>query len=411
MIDLATYIKAYFKEYSRISKYESYKWLAYVHYAETSQREFRTLRERIETIYAKTGNLLSSFRYYPLAVLIDMAGEGGMDVELSALFKDLLSKDKLPTQQSIRNFMNGTQDIMAKMKTSGFSDWRGRTNLQSYQDAHAISVYLSLHYPDKFYIYKFGVFKAFSDIVEYKIETNNPIDRLFEFQRLCNYVKSEIRNNVQLVNFYRQWLDDHNYFDDNLNLLTQDFVYAVVNYLDSDACKKIENKKPRVRTLTRITASQLKAKDSNHSEHSFKGVAGIDYLAIQKNNAELGFSGEMWAVNYEKERLFELGISPDKVIHSSLRVGDGCGYDIESVENDGITPRYIEVKTTSGECDTPLYFSSNELYFSRAHQSNYHIYRVFNFVSANKSADLMIIDASFDEIVSEPVTYRSQIKM
>ena len=411
MIDLTTYIQAYFRDFSRISKLESYKWGAYSHYAETSTRTFNSLRDRIETIYGKTGNLLTSFRYYPLAVLLDMAGDDGMPGELCRLLDDLLLNGKRPTSDSIRNFMDGAKGIMTKMADSGFRDWKGRTNLQSYQDAHAISVYLSLHYPDRFYIYKYGVFKVFSSIVGYSIKTVDSIDRLFEFQELCNCVRAEIQKNVQLVDFYRIWLNDHNYSDDNLNLLTQDFIYAVVNYLNSNAYKKIENRKTRVKSFTRITAEQLKSKVSNGKDYSFKGIKGVDYGVLQSNNSDLGFSGEMWAVNFEKERLMELGISSEKVRHTSLLDGDGCGYDIESVEEDGITPRFIEVKTTSAGMATPFYFSNNELQFSREHQKNYHIYRVFNFVSANKPADLLVIDASLDEISSEPVSFRAQIKL
>ena len=192
-------------------------------------------------------------------------------------------------------------------------------------------------------------------------------------------------------------------------MLLTDIVGNYYVRTDRDAYKKIENRKTRVKSFTRITAEQLKSKVSNGKDYSFKGIKGVDYGVLQSNNSDLGFSGEMWAVNFEKERLMELGISSEKVRHTSLLDGDGCGYDIESVEEDGITPRFIEVKTTSAGMTTHFYFSNNELQFSREHQKNYHIYRVFNFVSANKPADLLVIDASLDEISSEPVSFRAQI--
>lgn len=411
MIDLSTYVQAYFRNFPWISKLESYKWKAFTHYADNSHREFQTFRDRIETIYGKTDNLLSSFRYYPLAVLLDMAGDGGRKDKLRILLNDLILRDTLPTADAIRSFIHGIEDIMTEMADSGYSDWKGRTNLQSYQDAHAISVYLSLQYPDRFYIYKYGVFKGFANIIGYSIETRDPIDRLFEFQKLCDKVKLEIKKNDLLVEYYQGWLDDYNYSDVCLNLLTQDFVYAVVNYLNSDAYQRIGNKKARVRSLTRISAENIKAGCIKNAKLLHCGTTGIDYGAMQANNSELGFSGELWAVNYEKERLRELGISSAKVRHTSLLDGDGCGYDIESVEDDGITPRYIEVKTTSRGGDAPFFFSANEMLFSREHRGNYHIYRVFNFVSANKIADLMIIDASLDAIFAEPISYRAQIKV
>ena len=410
MIDLQTYIHSYLKDFARISRLESYKWLAFRHYADNVSRKYTSLHDKLESVYGKTDNLLSSFRYYPLAVLLDIASENGRPEELNGLFEELLYNDRIQLSERVRRFIEGTDVIIAKMADDGFDDWKGRTNLQSFQDAHSVSVYLSLCHPNNFYIYKFGVFKNFASIVDYHIESRDAIDRLFEFQALCDCVKLELIKNDALVRFYRQWLTDHSYVDDNLNILTQDFIYAVVHYLNSESYRKIDNKKARVRLLSRLTTNQLKAGSSKTTGHSFKGVTGIDYKEIESKNSELGFSGEMWAVNYEKERLIELGISPDKVKHTSLLVGDGCGYDIESVEDDGVTKRYIEVKTTSGDCDSSIFFSNNELQFSKEHRDNYHLYRVYNFVSANKTADLLIIDASLDELPSEPVTYRSRIE-
>lgn len=411
MIDLQSYIQSYLKDFARISRLESYKWLAFRHYAENVSRKFNSVHDKLESVYGKTDNLLSSFRYYPLAVLLDIASVNGRPEELNGLFEELLHNDKIQLSERVRRFIDGTKNIMAKMADDGFADWKGRANLQSFQDAHSVSVYLSLCHPDNFYIYKYGVFKDFASIVGYRIESSDAIDRLFEFQRLCDCVKLELKKNNSLLDFYRQWLDDHNYVDDNLNILTQDFIYAVVHYLNSESYRKVENKKPRVRSLTKLTAEQLKSSSSKVPGQSFRGVTGIDYNDIESKNSELGFSGEMWAVNYEKERLTELGLSPDKVWHTSILDGDGCGYDIESVEDDGITKRFIEVKTTSGDCGTSIYFTNNELQFSKEHRGNYYIYRVYNFVSANKTADLVIIDASLDELQSEPVSYRSQIRL
>ncbi|WP_371564870.1 protein NO VEIN domain-containing protein [Prevotella jejuni] len=38
-----------------------------------------------------------------------------------------------------------------------------------------------------------------------------------------------------------------------------------------------------------------------------------------------------------------------------------------SIEDNGKTPRYIEVKTTTGSMDTPFYFSATEMRFYREH--------------------------------------------
>lgn len=410
MIDLTPYIEAYRKEWPRITKLESYKWVAFKHYKEQSTREFSSEYERISTIYGKSSNLLASRLYYPLGVLLDMASAEGMPNDLAILFKDLLQEGILPTKDRVRNFIEGTKSIMKNMAASGFSNWKGRTNLQTYQEPHSVSVYLSMFYPNDFYIYKYSIFKEFAKIVQVEILNSNAVERMFEFQRLCKEVKGELLKDKALIDFYRKWLIDNDFTDENFNLLTQDFIYAVVRYLNSDSFLKIEGKKKRVGIFREVSITQLKSSIPTQKNHKYTGLLGADYKKLKKQNEEVGFSGEMWVVNFEKERLQNLGIPPEKVRHTSYLDGDGCGFDILSVEKDGITPRFIEVKTTTGNESQPIFFSTNELNFSIEHKEHYYLYRVYNFKAANKTADLTVINDSLDALNATPISYSATIK-
>jgi len=410
MIDLTPYIEAYHKEWPRITKLESYKWVAFKHYKEHSTREFSSEYERICTIYGKSSNLLASRLYYPLGVLLDMASAEGMPNELAVLFDDLLQEGVLPTKDRVRGFIEGTKSIMKNMAAAGFSNWKGRANLQTYQEPHSVSVYLSMFYPNDFYIYKYSIFKEFAKIAQVNIVNSNAIERLFEFQCLCKEVKAQLLKDKDLVNFYRQWLEEHDFTDENLNLLTQDFIYAVVRHLNSDSFVKIGGKKQRVGILKVVSRTQLKYPTTIQKNRTYAGAIGVDYKKQERQNEEIGFSGEMWVVNFEKERLQNLGLSPEKVRHTSYLDGDGYGFDILSVEDDGITPRYIEVKTTSGNESQPIFFSDNELNFIVEHKGHYYLYRVYNFKTANKTADLTILSDSLDVLNATPISYRATIK-
>ena len=298
---------------------------------------------------------------------------------------------------------------MHEMADSGCGDWKGRTNLNSYQDVHAVSVYLSMFFPNDFYIYKYRIYRDFAKIVDIQINSNDPVERLFEYQKLCKEVKEELKKNKDLISFYRGWLKSNNYEDDNLNLLTQDFIYAVARHLNSETYKKIARNKERTGKITHIEANKLK-KQEIIPQHTYTGVKGVDYIRIAKENSARGFSGEMWVQNYERDRLSAIGLDPDSVRHASILDGDGIGYDILSLEDDGITPRYIEVKTTSGSESQSIYFTDNEMRFSTNHRDHYYLYRVYNFKAANKTADLTIIKGSLDEIPAETVVYKASIK-
>lgn len=106
----------------------------------------------------------------------------------------------------------------------------------------------------------------------------------------------------------------------------------------------------------------------------------VDFAEIEKIKTELGHEGEKFIFEWEQNRLREIGHPElaEKVEWTSNVKGDGAGFDILSFEETG-EPRYIEVKTTTQEIDSPFLITQNEVDFSKAHHENYYLYRVFNF--------------------------------
>ena len=114
----------------------------------------------------------------------------------------------------------------------------------------------------------------------------------------------------------------------------------------------------------------------------WSGVVPIkrDYLQREARNRSLGLAGELLVMEYEAQRLHNLGARSlaDKVEHVSKSRGDGAGYDILSFETDG-QERFIEVKTTAYIAETPFFVSPNEVDFSDVHHARFHLYRLFDF--------------------------------
>lgn len=409
MKDLSPLIQYYCKKWEDVSKLESYKWIAFKHFKENCYKDYDSIGEWISVVFSKTKNLLSSSNYFPLGMLADFSCDAGNPARLLELFKDLLGAKKEFMPQSVRSFINGANEIMQTMASRGYKDWYGRKNLSSYQDVHAVSVYLSMFYPNDFYIYKFGIFKDFAKIVDYPIESSDAVGRLFEYQKLCNTVKSELENNIDFIKSYREWLKKNSYEDNALCLLTQDFIYAIVVHLNPKVSEKIKGKQNRIRTCEETTVLKLKEISKSPAQRSYKGIKGVDYDIVYRQNRKIGVAGEHWVFNAEKERLKDLNLNANLLEYVARDKGDGCGYDIKSVEDDGITPRYIEVKTTAGSLSQSIYFTNNEMAFSKDYKDNYYLYRVYNFKSADRPADLLIVKGGLDEIYAEPVLYRANI--
>lgn len=406
MKDLKPYINAYISNWAYINDLEDYKWEAIKHFQATFNDSNLSMTERTIQALAKHVNLLDSQTYYPLGMLIEVSKEKRDMTDM--LLTNLFDETK-PLRDRAIAYMSGFDKLVETLADEGHSDWKGRDNLQSFQDIHAVSVYLALRYPKTHYIYKFSIFQVFAGMVDYKRKETGKVDRFIEFYSFCEEVKKELLKEKEFIVEYNKWMQSHGYTDESYNLLTQDFIYAVARYLNNNAYTKSDKKKPIASGSTReIEATQFpNIEDSIPGE--FKGVKGVDYAKKDELFRGIGLLGEEWALTFEKERLTKLGIS-HQVIHTSVEEGDGKGYDIESVEDDGITPRYIEVKTTTGSVCQPFYFTSNELSFSELNKGHYYVYRIYNFKSATKQADLLIIHGSLKDLNGKPVSYKVSIK-
>jgi hypothetical protein len=109
-------------------------------------------------------------------------------------------------------------------------------------------------------------------------------------------------------------------------------------------------------------------------------VANTDWFEIDARNRELGRLGELFVLEYERDRLTQSGFPhlADQVEHVSVTKGDGLGFDIRSFGNKG-EDSFIEVKTTSYSRDTPFYLSRHELNVSQGHAKTFRLCRVFHF--------------------------------
>lgn len=138
----------------------------------------------------------------------------------------------------------------------------------------------------------------------------------------------------------------------------------------------------------------------------------IDWEKARDRNNEIGDQGEEFVLEFEIDRLIEtLSIDRAKAIanvqHLSRLQGDGLGYDISSINDNG-SPRYIEVKTTSGDFNQPFYMSKNETHFFEEYKKSAFIYRVYNFNRETRRGDVKIINQGvlFSDFNFDAVTWQ-----
>jgi hypothetical protein len=389
------YIADYKREFGRINREEIYKWKAIKHFQEHFDLEAPNLSANLDTSLHEAKNLLVSGNYFPNAVLVKNAAIAPERVR--EMFRILFDED-FDLKARIESFR-------ADFKVLNRENY-GEDN--DYQDHRAIIVYLVLRYPERYFLYKFGMFKEFARIADYPYQPKQgKIENIGQFNNLCDFVKEQIENDQELLTMHARRLDESCHRDRELNVLTQDFIYAVVKHLKGPIPEGRVNGLPTATSLKLQKAGELKLKSA---PPTFRGAL-INHNQNDIENKRIGDAGELWAVKYEEEYLKSIGRSDlaKKVKHVAKSEGDGLGYDILSFSPNGNT-KYIEVKTTKGDFHSTFYITRNELEWSKLHPGKYCLYRLYHFKDSISSADLTIIKGDLSSICLMPLSFKVNLE-
>lgn len=160
----------------------------------------------------------------------------------------------------------------------------------------------------------------------------------------------------------------------------------------------------------RISQEEIEDKKLRHKRFTARKV---DWDRLRDRNNLVGDQGEEFALEQERDRVYEIlgDIALTAVQHLSKMQGDGLGYDISSINDDGTT-RYIEVKTTEGNESTAFYMSENEKRFLEEYREQAFIYRVYDFNIETRHGKIKIISSKelFEKYKFDPTTYKVTLK-
>lgn len=206
-------IDAYKADFERVNQEERYKWEAVGCYQRNWEIEAENFAQMYADAFKEASNLLSANMYWPYKMVITFAEQEPDKVR--ELFK-MLYNEEIPLAQRYVDFR------------AAFDEFYKPQKLNHYQDLHAISVYLSFEYPDKYYIYKYKVFKDFSSNIGYVTDRSkfqSEVYKLEAFFDMCELVLDEVKKDTELQEISSARLDESCYLDTDLHLLTHDIVY------------------------------------------------------------------------------------------------------------------------------------------------------------------------------------------
>lgn len=209
---------------------EKYKWEAVKWFQDNWDVNASDFSEMLNRALDKTFNLLASNNNFPKSMIVGFAKSAPEEVR--SMFIALFDESK-----DVYERMN-----VFKMQSSIFLEKYGNGAAQHYQYENAISIYLWLRYPDKYYIYKFGEVKTVANELEsdYRFKKGAYADNIRNFLRLYDEISVALKENTELVNLFRSQLTDTCYPDPELKTLTIDVgFYISRHYSQKDSAAVI----------------------------------------------------------------------------------------------------------------------------------------------------------------------------
>ena len=209
---------------SKIWSEEKYKWEAVKWFQDNWDVNAPDFAEMLNRSLDKTYNLLASANNFPkgmIAVFAKSAPE-----EVRSMFLSLYDESK-DVYERINAF---------KIQSAVLLEKYGNGAAQHYQYENAISTYLWLRFPDKYYIYKFGEVKTVASELkaDYHFKKGAYSDNIRNFLKLYDEISAALKQDTELVNLFRSQLTDTCYPEPELKTLTIDVVFYISNHIQKD---------------------------------------------------------------------------------------------------------------------------------------------------------------------------------
>lgn len=198
---------------------ERFKWQAIKCFQDNWDIDAPDFAEMLDRSLAKTSNLLASYNHFPKAMITEFADASPEEVR--SMFADLFDENR-DVVERIDRFKAESAALLKKYKSDAANH---------YQDENAISVYLWLRFPDKYYIYKFGVVRDVANYLEadYVFKKKSYTDNMRNFYKFYDEICDAIKEDAEVTDILKSYIDitEGCHLDPNLKTLTVDFCFFI----------------------------------------------------------------------------------------------------------------------------------------------------------------------------------------
>lgn len=203
---------------------EKFKWEAVKCFQDNWDISTDNFIEMLINSLAKTGNLLSSKNNFPKDTIINLSKL--YPNEVRKMFIELFDENK-NIYKRISTFKENSEALFKKSQKIGNSH---------YQTENAITTYLWLRYPDKYYIYKFSEVVAVSNELEsnYIFKRGKFANNIENFFNFYDEICSKLQSDTELKSMLNSVITDTCYSDPKLKTLTLDVGFFISRYYSNE---------------------------------------------------------------------------------------------------------------------------------------------------------------------------------
>lgn len=207
-------IAQYKKDFALHWEDEKYKWEAIKYFQDNWNINAPDFYVMFEKATSETKNLLTSYMFFAKGMMLEFIK---LEPETTReMFKKLFDEEQ-PLAQRITNFINSS-DILKEKNPK----WKNH-----YQNANAVSTYLWLMYPDKYYICKYSECKSVIDLFDVDIDfkKGNASSNILGCIDLYDEICGELSKDNELLEIFHSSLTNDCYPDPLFRTLTMDFCF------------------------------------------------------------------------------------------------------------------------------------------------------------------------------------------
>ena len=221
-------IAAYKADFALVNKNELYKWRAVQWYKSHWDINAPDFAVMLSAAFSKAYNLLDAGMYFPYKMLCQFSAMHPETVR--EMFRALYDESQ-PLEPRYDQFRKSCDALLIEYRNSSADHAKARNH---YQDLHAVSVYLFFAYPEKYFIYKASVEKAFRALTGLTEKTHKHSGKLWKleaYSALCQSVLDAANADIDLLKRSKDRLGADCYPDTAHHLLALDLVYFGGIYL------------------------------------------------------------------------------------------------------------------------------------------------------------------------------------